>query len=163
MPGRCSSIPVFTRMRASTGAVGGGTRSVCRAHGYVGQHLPPLSQMQLLEFRRIGKRDGPFARSIDLSGDGTIRLIFTPGHTRGHQSVLLRLADSRTVLIVGDAAYTVRSIREQLLPMRPPTTEPRSGRCTSLTRLRASTPMHCPSPTHDPDAWRAIAKDPTGS
>ena len=60
--------------------------------------------MQLVEFDEVGKRDGPFGRTIDFLGDGAIRLIFTPGHTHGHQSVMLRLDDGRTVLLVGDAA-----------------------------------------------------------
>lgn len=118
--------------------------------------MPTLSRMQLVEFDELGERDGPFARTIDLLGDGTVRLLFTPGHTRGHQSVLLRLADGRTVLLVGDAAYTVRSIREQLLPLL---TSDDEASLESLRELDAFAREHPDAllvPTHDPDAWRAV-------
>ena len=44
-----------------------------------------------------------FGRAVDVFGDGSVRLLSTPGHSPGHQSVLLRLAD-REALICGDAA-----------------------------------------------------------
>jgi len=45
-----------------------------------------------------------FSRTLDLFGDGSIRLVATPGDTPGHQSVLVRLED-RQMLIGGDATY----------------------------------------------------------
>jgi len=45
-----------------------------------------------------------FGRTIDLFGDGSIRLASTPGHTAGHQSVIVRLKDNDMV-ISGDAVY----------------------------------------------------------
>jgi glyoxylase-like metal-dependent hydrolase (beta-lactamase superfamily II) len=80
------------------------------AHGYVHHHLPAESRVELLDFDRQREPYGAFAKTIDLAGDGSIRLVFTPGHTHGHQSVLLRLGDGHSVLVVGDAAYTSQSI-----------------------------------------------------
>jgi N-acyl homoserine lactone hydrolase len=40
----------------------------------------------------------------DMFGDGTIQLIPTPGHTKGHQSMLVKGA-SRSYLLAADAAY----------------------------------------------------------
>lgn len=57
-----------------------------------------------------------FPRTVDLLGDGSIRLAHTPGHTPGHQSPLLRLAD-RNLLLTGDATYAIRSIDEDLVPI----------------------------------------------
>lgn len=51
----------------------------------------------------------------DLFGDGAITLFPTPGHTPGHQSVLVRLA-GRTALCVGDAAYHPMKMAERKLP-----------------------------------------------
>ena len=42
----------------------------------------------------------------DLYGDGTIRLLSTPGHTAGHQSVLVTPDEGPRVLIAGDAVYS---------------------------------------------------------
>jgi N-acyl homoserine lactone hydrolase len=58
-----------------------------------------------------------FGRTIDLLGDGSVRLVSTPGHTRGHLSVLLRLRSGRELLLTGDAAYARRSIDEELVPV----------------------------------------------
>jgi glyoxylase-like metal-dependent hydrolase (beta-lactamase superfamily II) len=41
---------------------------------------------------------------LDLFGDGTIRLLETPGHSAGHMSLLLDLEESGPVLLTADAA-----------------------------------------------------------
>ncbi len=63
--------------------------------------------------------DGPgaeafatFGRSLDLFGDGTVRLVSTPGHSPGHLSVVLRLHD-RELVLAGDAAPSRANIEEQ--------------------------------------------------
>jgi glyoxylase-like metal-dependent hydrolase (beta-lactamase superfamily II) len=69
---------------------------------------------------------------------------------------LLRLEDGRKVLVAGDAAYTLRSIREQILPMR--TADDRASRRT-LAELKAFAELEPDAilvPTHDPDAWRQL-------
>ena len=43
---------------------------------------------------------------FDLCGDGEILLIPTPGHTAGHQSLLLTLDDGQKIMLTADAAYT---------------------------------------------------------
>jgi N-acyl homoserine lactone hydrolase len=57
-----------------------------------------------------------FGGSVDLFGDGSVRLLATPGHTEGHQSVLVRLRD-REALIAADAAYMLRTIRDRVRPL----------------------------------------------
>ena len=51
-----------------------------------------------------------------LDGDAEIlpglSVITTPGHTAGHQSVVVRAADGSADLLTGDAAYTPRQYRE---------------------------------------------------
>ena len=51
----------------------------------------------------------------DLFGDGTIHILSTPGHTAGHQSVLVRL-ESRSIMLLSDASYLVGKMRQRLLP-----------------------------------------------
>ena len=58
-----------------------------------------------------------FGRTVDLFGDGAIRLLSTPGHSKGHMSVLLRLESGRELLLTADAAYARRTIDEDLLPV----------------------------------------------
>jgi len=42
----------------------------------------------------------------DVFGDGRVRIISTPGHTPGHQSLLLELAETGTVMLSGDVYHS---------------------------------------------------------
>ena len=46
--------------------------------------------MDLVDFE--GGEHGPFSETIDLLGDGSVLLISTPGHTRGHMHGCRRAA-----------------------------------------------------------------------
>ena len=41
----------------------------------------------------------------DVFGDGSVTILATPGHTPGHQSLLVKLAKTGAVLLAGDAAH----------------------------------------------------------
>jgi N-acyl homoserine lactone hydrolase len=51
----------------------------------------------------------------DLFNDGRLVLFPTPGHTPGHQSLLVKL-DGRTIILVGDAAYTPEKMAARAIP-----------------------------------------------
>ena len=124
--------------------------------GYVGRHLPAPDRMRLVDFGREGEPHGPFAHTLDLLGDGSVRLVSTPGHTAGHLSVLVTGHGGPPVLLVGDAAYTLRSIRERILPLL---TDDDGAALASLDQLRAfmdAEPDAVVVPSHDPEAWLAL-------
>ncbi len=50
-----------------------------------------------------------------MFGDGRVTIISTPGHTRGHQSLLVRL-DGQTIFLLADAAYLLGKMRSRSLP-----------------------------------------------
>ena len=56
-----------------------------------------------------------FARSFDVFGDGSVRIVFTPGHTLGHMSVVLR-TEHGEVLVAGDAIFMRRTLDDDHLP-----------------------------------------------
>ncbi len=125
--------------------------------GVARRDLPGDDRLDVLDLERDGVPFGPFARTHDLLGDGSVRLLSTPGHTPGHLSVLLRTADRGPVLLAGDAAYTLRSIADRHLPLM---TDDDDRARTSLEALRRWTREHPGGtviPTHDPDAWRTFA------
>ena len=126
-------------------------------NGAAGSHLPPAERVREIDFERDGAPDVPFMSTIDLFGDGSVRLLSTPGHSPGHLSVLLRAAGGRDVLVVGDAAYTSDSIRDQSLPLF---TDDEQRYRRSLREIKAyadAEPGATVIPTHDPDAWRALS------
>jgi glyoxylase-like metal-dependent hydrolase (beta-lactamase superfamily II) len=51
-----------------------------------------------------------FDASVPLTADGAVRLVPTPGHTRGHLSVAIETGDE-LLLIAGDASYSERTLR----------------------------------------------------
>jgi len=53
----------------------------------------------------------------DLFGDGKLVMFPTPGHTAGHQSLMVDL-ESGPVTLLSDATYLVAKMRERRLPGR---------------------------------------------
>jgi N-acyl homoserine lactone hydrolase len=76
------------------------------------------------------------ARFELLDGDAEVlpglSVLATPGHTVGHQSVLVQSADGRSDLLIGDAAYTPRQYRE------PDSAELPDGQASDLAAWRDS-------------------------
>jgi glyoxylase-like metal-dependent hydrolase (beta-lactamase superfamily II) len=82
---------------------------------YVKSHLATIDRWEQIDY--AGTDSEPFesfTRTVDLFGDGLVRLISSPGHSLGHQSVLLRLRD-RYALILGDAAMSTLELREPVI------------------------------------------------
>ena len=84
-----------------------------------------------------------------------MRLVFTPGHTLGHLSVVLRLKD-REALVAGDAIYLERTLREKALPyhMEDEHLFRRSLREIELYAREAPDAVIVPG--HDIDAWHRL-------
>lgn len=77
--------------------------------------VPMVYQPSLRPARTVTAIDytsGPFENfvaSYDLTTDGTVKLLPTPGHTPGHLCVLVQL-DGYQLLITGDCLYTLRHL-----------------------------------------------------
>jgi N-acyl homoserine lactone hydrolase len=89
----------------------------------------------------------------DLLGDGTIRLLLTPGHTPGHQSV--RVGDH---LILGaDVAHFASTLEDHRFPAFADDFTAQAASAERLRRLRDAGARVLPG--HDPDILRAGAVD----
>jgi len=115
----------------------------CVRHPYIGNFLDPV----------IDER----GQTIDLlNGDAVIKpgvaVLTTPGHTPGHQSLLVRLPSGRTMIFSGDAISCPANLH--------PDTPPGNAHCleqavASINRLRMLAEflegdlLIC----HDPDFW----------
>lgn len=125
--------------------------------GYVKRHYDHAFDFRLVDF------DGPearsfatFGRSLDLFGDGSVQLVATPGHTDGHMSAVLRLAD-REALLTGDAAYTMETLREGHLPHMMADEHRFRRSLREIQLYDEQTPEALIVPGHDMKTWRTLA------
>jgi N-acyl homoserine lactone hydrolase len=96
-----------------------------------------------------------FGRTLDLFGDGSVRLAYTPGHTPGHTSLVVRTAEGE-FLIAGDSAYTMRTIKESAMPYGPADEHEFRRSLKEVQRYVEQTPGAAVCPGHDLEAFRAL-------
>jgi N-acyl homoserine lactone hydrolase len=125
-------------------------------HGYVARQFDHAFDYRTLDFDSGATESfASFGRSFDLFGDGSVRALFTPGHTHGHMSFALRTRD-REVLVAGDAIYALETLRTGQLPFKIED-EHLFGRSLREIELYAEqTPDALIIPGHDLEAWRAL-------
>lgn len=109
-----------------------------------------LTDPELINF--TSGRFGPFDTSQDVFGDGSLVLLPTPGHSKGHTSVFLDTGDGWQLLCVGDTLYTVRHLAsDQIRPIM----IGRRGRddqlaaISKIRTLAGQTPEMIIAPGHD--------------
>ncbi len=98
---------------------------------------------------------GPLGRTMDLFGDGSVRLAFTPGHTVGHMSVLLRLP-RRDFVVVADVAYTWRQLQGGPEPYRVADRHNWRRSLKEIQAYRRAYPYALVVPGHDPEFWEKL-------
>jgi N-acyl homoserine lactone hydrolase len=82
-------------------------------HGYVRKHVAHAVEYREVMYDRSSVDSySTFGRAYDLFGDGSVRLVYTPGHSRGHQSLIVRLKN-REALLAGDAVYFVETLEHE--------------------------------------------------
>jgi N-acyl homoserine lactone hydrolase len=124
--------------------------------GYVRRQFDHGFDYRLLDF------DGPdassfsgFGRSFDLFGDGSVRTVFTPGHTLGHMSVVLR-TKGQEVLVAGDAIYLRETLETSHLPYRMEDEHLFRRSLREIAQYRKETPDAVIIPGHDWEAWQTL-------
>ena len=105
---------------------------------------------------RVVSSFASFGRTIDLFGDGSVRLLSTPGHTPGHMSVLLRLESGRELLLTADAAYARRTIDEELVPVFVDDVHRYRRSLREIRRYVDQTPAAEVICGHDREAWPQV-------
>jgi N-acyl homoserine lactone hydrolase len=130
-------------------------------HGYSTRQFDHAFDYRLLDFDVTGD-GGPtsfsgFARSFDLFGDGSVRTVFTPGHTLGHMSVVVRTSGGE-VLLAGDAIYLRRNLDDAHLPHRTEDDHLYRRSLREMQQYVRETPDAVVIPGHDWDAWQALER-----
>ncbi|HEY7829154.1 MAG TPA: N-acyl homoserine lactonase family protein [Solirubrobacteraceae bacterium] len=130
--------------------------------GYSTTQLDPRLSYRTLDFStaparssNASKSRGAFAQTLDVFGDGSVTLAFTPGHSRGHLSVILRLS-SREALIAGDAIYTMATLRDGERPWRSEDAEAFEQSLSALQAYDREQPDALIVPGHDMEHWRGL-------
>jgi N-acyl homoserine lactone hydrolase len=126
-------------------------------HGYRRALFDHAFDWRLLSFD--GSEVGSFAsfgRAIDLFDDGSVQLLSTPGHSKGHLSVLLRLSAGRELLLTADAAYARRSIDEDLVPVFVDDVHRYRRSLGEIRRYIEQTPSATVICGHDREGWADV-------
>ena len=115
------------------------------------------------DFDRPGLRwhflEGPLTDYYDLFGDGTVKMIFTPGHAPGHQSFLITLPKTGSIILTIDAAYTMDHWEEKALPGFLASTVDTVRSVRKLHQVARQTGAMVVT-GHDTDAWPKFKKAP---
>lgn len=69
------------------------------------QPMPGANVAAFKHWISEGGKVEPQPADKDVFGDGTVVILRTPGHTPGHQSLLVRLKEKGPVILIGDAAH----------------------------------------------------------
>lgn len=122
-------------------------------HGYVRRHFVRPVEYRSLDFESDHATSyATFGRTLDLFGDGSVRAVFTPGHTHGHMSLVLRTGGPE-ILVTADALYTRHALETGHLPahMEDPHLFRRSLR--EIQIYHRQLPDSVVIPGHDFEAW----------
>ena len=88
----------------------------------------------------------------DVFGDGKVQIVFTPGHSPGHQSLLLHLRNWGPTLLTGDSVYLEEILDKDILPglvYSPPDTVKSIKKMRNMRRVHGVRIIT----GHDPNAW----------
>jgi glyoxylase-like metal-dependent hydrolase (beta-lactamase superfamily II) len=58
----------------------------------------------------------PVATDKDVFGDGSVIVLRTPGHTPGHQALLVKLAQTGAIILSGDAVHFRENLESDGVP-----------------------------------------------
>jgi glyoxylase-like metal-dependent hydrolase (beta-lactamase superfamily II) len=125
-------------------------------HGYRRAHFDHAVDFRTVDFdAEYVASYGPFGRTVDLFGDGSVRLAYTPGHSAGHISVLLGLP-RRDFVVLGDVAYTWRQFEGGPEPWRPTDRHNWRRSLHEAQAFRKAYPYALLVPGHDPEYWAKL-------
>jgi N-acyl homoserine lactone hydrolase len=95
---------------------------------------------------------------LDLYGDGTVRVVFTPGHSPGLLAVAVELPETGTVIIAGDAADAGAHYRSEAMPGLYVDGAALVRSLERLHRIEAERPGGLVVFGHDMDQWQTLER-----
>jgi N-acyl homoserine lactone hydrolase len=127
-----------------------------RRDGYVKRQFDHGFDYRLVDFDSAAANSfAGFGRAFDVFGDGSVRVVFTPGHTTGHMSVVLQ-TESGEVLVAGDAIFMHRTLDDDHLPHMLADEHLFRRSLREIRLYRKETPDAVIIPGHDWEAWQRL-------
>jgi N-acyl homoserine lactone hydrolase len=124
--------------------------------GYPKNQLDPRLTYRTIDFdAQQAHPHKSFGQALDLFGDGSIVFVFTPGHSAGHMSIILRL-NAREAFIAGDAIYTMATLREGRRPWRSQNKDAFEHSLQAIGTYDREHPDAVIIPGHDIAHWRQL-------
>jgi glyoxylase-like metal-dependent hydrolase (beta-lactamase superfamily II) len=120
--------------------------------GYFNNHFPEWLDPCWLAFD--SGRWESFDATHSLTEDGAVRVVPTPGHTKGHVSVAIDRGDD-VVVLVGDAAYSERAVLEGIIDGVAKDARAHRDSTARLRELGRRRPTIF-LPAHDPESIRRL-------
>jgi N-acyl homoserine lactone hydrolase len=125
-------------------------------HGYVTRQFDHAFDYRLLDFDGAEANSfSGFARAFDVFGDGSVRAVYTPGHTLGHTSYVVRTRRGE-VLVAGDAIYLRRSLDDDHVPHRVEDEHLFRRSLREIRQYLRETPGALVIPGHDWEEWQRL-------
>lgn len=105
------------------------------------------------DFKQISKLNVKVVDGVfDVFGDGTVVAFPTPGHSPGHQSLVVRLSDGQPLVLCADAMYTLENMFDVIPPGLAWDIPKSVQTLNTFTAMRALGASMVPS--HDPAYWK---------
>jgi N-acyl homoserine lactone hydrolase len=104
---------------------------------------------------RLATSYSTFGRSFDLFGDGSIRLVYTPGHSVGHQSLIVRLKNGEA-LLAGDAIYFLDALEHERRSQFLADEHNWRRSLREIQLYRRENPDALIIPSHDQELWAGL-------
>lgn len=125
-------------------------------HGYQKHRFyNPDYKYQIIHHEKMNQA-GAFINGYDLIGDGSLVIVPTPGHTFGHQSLLVN--GRQPVCLAGDAIYTQSQFKREVADG---VADDKKAAVTTMNQLREWSKRNGGAPvlsTHDPDAGVLLSR-----
>lgn len=125
--------------------------------GFLPHRLPAWLDPTLVDYEP--RPVGPFPRSRTLTRAGDVVMVPTPGHTNGHQAVILHHQD-RYYFFAGDTTYTEAALLNQQVDgvtLQVETARQTLGRTLEFVRQFPTVYL----PSHDPGSARRLSEAAT--
>ena len=143
-----------SRIRVAAGEYANARGALGAIRGYLPNRWPNWLDPEMLRMND-GRFHG-FDASEQLTADGSVRVVATPGHTGSHVSVIVDDGDT-SIFLAGDTSYTETAMVEGKIDGISPNAAVTARTLGAIRQFASERPVIY-LPTHDPEAGSRLAQ-----